>query len=268
MRGRRFPLPERPRLWGVAVSHYQVEGNDPCDWTDWEELGRTRGEPCGDAVDAWSRYEDDALLAQAAGANAFRFSVSWSRVEPQRGVFDEAALARYRRFVERLVASNIEPVVTLFHYTHPRWFHEKTPWTSTASVLAFSRFAGRVADALGDGARFWVILNEPLVFLLAGYLDAQIPPASPTRARSTACSIICWQRIAPPRIRSARNPHAAFAVAHNMMGFAPDRESNPLDGLLAKTAHAMYNRGVLEAFATGRWKFLMPPAHEDPRTPR
>jgi beta-glucosidase len=63
---------------------------------------------------------------------------------------------------------------------------------------------------------------------------------------------------AASEIRSL-NAHAAFSIAHNMMGFAPERESNPLDGLLAKTAHAMYNRGIIEAFATGRWKFLLPP---------
>ena len=90
----------------MAVSHYQVEGNDPCDWTDW---GRAVG-PCGDAVDSWTRYEEDALLAHRAGANSFRFSVSWSRVEPKRGQFDYAALERYRRFVDRLVAYGLEPI--------------------------------------------------------------------------------------------------------------------------------------------------------------
>jgi len=155
---------------------------------------------------------------------------------------------------------NIEPVVTLFHYTHPPWFHEQTPWTSTASALAFSRFAGRVADALGDRVRFWVILNEPLVFLLAGYLDGQIPPGiSDARTLNAAFdNMLAAHCAAAGEIRS-RIPHAAFGVAHNMMGFAPERESNPLDGLLAKTAHTMYNRGIMEAFATGRWKFLLPP---------
>src|SRR5688500_10800732 len=172
----RFPFPDRSRLWGVAVSHYQVEGGDPCDWSGWESAGKTRGGACGDATGSWLRYEEDARLAAEAGANAFRFSVSWSRVEPRHGEFDDAALERYRRFVDHLVTLGIEPVVTLFHYTHPNWFHAKTPWTSTASVLAFSRFAGRVAAALGDRVRFWVPLNEPLVFLLAGYLDGQIPP--------------------------------------------------------------------------------------------
>lgn len=256
----RFPFPDRPRLWGVAVSHYQVEGNDPCDWSEWEAAGKTRGAPCGEAAGSWSRYEEDALLAHAAGANAFRFSISWSRVEPRRGEFDEAVLARYRRFVDTLVALGIEPIVTLFHYTHPLWFHEKTPWTSTASVLAFSRFAGRVADALGSGVRFWVILNEPLVFLLAGYLDAQIPPGlSDTRSLNRVFDHLLAAHCAAAGEIRVRNRHAAFGIAHNMMGFAPHRESNPLDGLLARTAHTMYNRGIMEAFATGRWNFLLPP---------
>ncbi|HEX7808190.1 MAG TPA: family 1 glycosylhydrolase, partial [Thermoanaerobaculia bacterium] len=206
------------------------------------------------------RYEDDARLACEAGANAFRFSISWSRVEPRRGEFDEAALECYSRFVDELIAHDLEPVVTLFHYAHPLWFHEQTPWTSTSSVLAFSRFAGRVARAIGDRVRFWVILNEPLVFLLAGYLDAQIPPglSDPRALNSAFDNMLAAHCAAASEIRSL-NSRAAFSIAHNMMGFAPERESNPLDGLLAKTAHAMYNRGIIEAFATGRWKFLLPP---------
>ena len=257
----RFPFPDRPRLWGVAVSHYQVEGGDACDWSAWETRGKTRGGACGDAVDSWQRYEEDALLARAAGANAFRFSVSWSRVEPERGAFDEDVLERYRRFVDFLVANGIEPVVTLFHYTHPSWFHEKTPWTSTASVLAFSRFAGRVAAALGPAARFWVPLNEPLVFLLAGYLDGQIPPGiSDTTVLNRVFDHLLAAHCASAAEIRRRIPNAAIGIAHNMMGFAPERQSNVLDGVLAKTAHSMYNRGILEAFATGRWKFLLPPA--------
>ena len=92
----RFPFADRRRLWGVAVSHYQVEGGDVCDWTDWEAQGRTRGGACGDAVGGWTRYEDDASLAASIGANAFRFSVSWSRVEPRPGEFDDHALIASR----------------------------------------------------------------------------------------------------------------------------------------------------------------------------
>lgn len=256
----RFPFADRPRLWGVAVSHYQVEGGDACDWSEWEQAGRTRGEACGDAVGSWLRYEQDARLAHDAGANAFRFSISWSRVEPRRGEFDHAALARYRRFVEELVALGVEPVVTLFHYTHPRWFHDETPWTSTRSVLEFARFAGRVADAIGDLVRFWVILNEPLVFLLGGYFDGQIPPgiSDPSALNTVFDNLLAAHCAAAGEIR-VRNGRAAFALAHNMMSFAPERAKHPLDAILARTAHTMYNRGLLEACATGRWKFLLPP---------
>lgn len=242
------------------MSHYQVEGNDPCDWTDWERAGRTRGEACGSAVDSWDRYEADASLAAAAGANAFRFSVSWSRVEPKRGVFDDAALARYRRLVDHLIGIGLEPAVTLFHYTHPRWFHEQTPWTSSASVAAFARFTRRVVEALGDRVRLYIPLNEPLVFMLAAWYDGQIPPGhkAPGEVRRVFEHLLAAHSESAAVIRELR-PRAAIGVAHNMMAFAPDRPRHPLDRLLAHVARRSYNRPILEAFATGRWDFVLPP---------
>jgi beta-glucosidase len=256
-----FPFPDRPRLWGVAVSHYQVEGSDPCDWSDWEAAGRTRGGPCGGAVGSWLRYEEDGQLARDAGANAFRFSISWSRVEPRRGEFDDDALARYRQFVDHLRLLDIEPVVTLFHYTHPIWFHDRTPWTSPESVDAFARFARRVAEGLGESVRFYIPLNEPLVFLLAGYVDGQIPPGvSDTRLLARAFDNMLAAHVAAAASIREMNPDAAIGIAHNMMAFAPDRLRRPLDRLLARTADQSYNRGIVEAFSTGKWKFLLPPA--------
>jgi beta-glucosidase len=257
----RFPLSDSPRLWGTAVSHYQVEGGDPCDWSAWEAAGRTRGGPCGPAVDSWRRYEEDADLAAAIGANAFRFSISWSRVEPRRGAFDDAALERYVRFTDHLRARNLEPVVTLFHYTHPLWFHEETPWHSPRSVDAFARFARRVASALAGRARVWTILNEPLVFLLAGYVGGQIPPGftDPRLARRALAHLLEAHAASAAALREV-DPRAAVGIAHNMMAFAPDRPLHPLDCLLSRTADRFYNLALLEAFATGRWSFYLPPA--------
>jgi beta-glucosidase len=256
----RFPFPDRPRLWGVAVSHYQVEGGDPCDWTDWESAGKTHGGACGDAVDSWKRYEEDVTLAAAAGANAFRFSISWSRVEPRRGFFDESALERYRKVVDQMVRLDIEPVVTLFHFTHPRWLHSETPWTSPASVDAFARFARVVANALGPAVRCWTVLNEPLVFLLGGYLDGAIPPGVRSgRAMGKAFDhMLAAHAAATAAIREA-NPVAAVGIAHNMIGLAPERPWHPLDRLATRIGHRLYNRGILEAFGTGRFSLTFPP---------
>jgi beta-glucosidase len=257
----RFPFADRRRLWGVAVSHYQVEGGDVCDWTDWEAKGRTRGGACGDAVGGWTRYEDDAALAASIGANAFRFSVSWSRVEPRPGEFDDDALDRYVRLADRLNELEVEPLVTLFHYTHPTWFHAQSPWTSTSSVERFARFARRVAEAFGSRVRMYMPLNEPLVFLLAGYLDGQIPPGlSQPRDMSRAFDNLMAAHVAAAAAIREVNPEAAIGIAHNMMAFLPARRWNPLDRLLARTADRCYNRGIIEAFATGRWNVLLPPA--------
>lgn len=255
-----FPLRDRPRLWGVAVSHYQVEGGDPCDWTDWEAAGRTKGEPCAEAVGSWDLYEHDAELARGVGANAFRFSVSWSRVEPEPGVFDEEALARYRRFVDHLVASGLEPVVTLFHYTHPRWFAERSPWTHGASADAFARFAEKVAASLGPHARVWTVLNEPLVFLLGGFIDGQIPPGlkDAGAAKKALANLFRAHAYAAQAIRK-ETPRAAIGVAHNMAAFVPERKGKLFDGLLARLAHRLYNRGILEAFVSGSWDLFLPP---------
>ena len=255
-----FPPKDRPRLWGVAVSHYQVEGGDSCDWTAWEGAGRTKGGPCGRAAGSWERYEEDADLAADAGANAFRFSVSWSRVEPSRGTYDAEALARYGRLVDRLLERGIEPVVTLHHYTHPAWFHAETPWTSPSSVEAFARFARRVAEALAPRVRIWVTLNEPLVLLLGGFLDGQIPPGlADGRAAGLALGNLYAAHAAAASVLRDVDPGAAVGLAHNMMDFVPSRPGWILDRLLAAHARRLYNRSFLEAFRTGTWNLWIPP---------
>ena len=256
----RFPLADKPRLWGTAVSHYQVEGDDPCDWSEWERAGRTRGGACGRAVGAWERYEEDADRALAVGANAFRFSISWSRVEPHLGHYDDAALDRYARFIDHLYAIGVEPIVTLFHYTHPVWFHERTPWTSPKSIERFAEFTRRVTECLGDRVRIWIPLNEPLVFLLAAYFDGQIPPGiADGRLLPKVFDHLMAAHCASAAVIRERIPHAAIGVAHNMVAFAPERRGSFLDRMLAKIAHRCYNRGVIEAFGSGRWDFLLPP---------
>jgi beta-glucosidase len=257
-----FPFPDRPRLWGVAVSHFQVEGNDRCDWTEWEEAGRTAGGPCGRAAGSWERdrYEGDLALARESGANAFRFSVSWSRVEPRRGEFDRAALERYRRVVDEAVRLDLEPAVTLFHYTHPLWFHRETPWTSPLSVEAFARFARETARALGPAARLWTVLNEPLVFLLGGFLDGRIPPGlGDARSAGRALDNLLAAHAAAAAAIREEIPGAVISIAHNVMEFAADRRWHPLERWLASHASRVYNDGLLEAFTTGRWDLWIPP---------
>lgn len=139
-------------LWGTATSAYQVEGGIKNDWSVWENAGRFdkkgRRIRCGQAVDHWNRYREDFRLLKALGLNAYRLSVEWSRIEPKMDGWDQQALDRYAMMVTYLRELGVRPMVTLHHFTHPVWFGSQSPWWTDASVERFTRFAGKVVEAL------------------------------------------------------------------------------------------------------------------------
>jgi beta-glucosidase len=248
-------------LWGVATSAYQLEGASDNDWTEWERLGRlrVRGRLCGQATGHWDRWRQDLALLPAIGANAYRFSVEWSRVEPSPGVWDEAALRRYAELAAQLGRLGIQPVVTLFHYTHPRWFHGEGGWERPGSVARFASFARRVGEALGGRARIWSILNEPIVFLLGGYLAGVIPPGRRSfREAGFALRHLLEGHAAAAAVLRELDPEARVGIAHNLLDFAPDRPERLADRLLASAAERLYNSALLEAIATGRMDWGVP----------
>src|SRR5262245_6143587 len=165
-------------LWGVATSAYQVEGAADNDWIEWENLERlkVRGARCGRASGHRERWRSDFELLPSLAANAYRYSVERSRIEPEPGRFNDQELAVERERVAALARLGIEPCVTLSHYTHPRWFWARGGWEDPRSVPEFARFADAVAGALGPGVQLWVTLNEPVVILLGGYMGGEIPP--------------------------------------------------------------------------------------------
>ena len=247
-------------LWGVATSSYQIEGAAENDWTEWERQERLRvpSERCGEAAGHRARWRADLGLLPSLGANAYRFSVERSAVEPEPGLFSDEALGLERQRVDALVRLGIEPVATLHHYTHPRWFWAQGGWEAPESVAAFRRYAAVVADALGARVRLWVTLNEPIVFLLGGYLGGLIPPGQ----RSFASAARALEHLLAAHCEAAsvlkeKIPGCRVGIAHNMLDFAPDRRSSTFDRRLAQAGERLYNLALLEAMATGRmdWSF-------------
>ena len=247
-------------LWGVATSAYQIEGGIENDWSAWERSGRLRAahERCGRATDHHRLWEGDLALVPAIGANAFRFSVEWARIEPRPGEYDIGALEMYRSRIVRLRELGIEPVVTLFHYTHPVWFWDHG-WESSRAVDAFAGFARRCAEAFGELVDIYTLVNEPLVFMLGGYLDGSIPPGRKEfSAGVTALENLLRAHAAAAAEFREVNPAARFGLAHNMMDFAADRPGSIADRWLAESADRLYNRALLEAMATGRAEIRIP----------
>jgi beta-glucosidase len=247
-------------LWGVATSAYQIEGAAENDWTEWERSGRL-SDPnarCGAASGHRERWRSDLDLLPTIGANAYRYSVEWSRIEPREGEFDSKELSREAERARRLVALGIEPMVTLHHYTHPVWFWRQGGWENSRSIVWFARLARVVAEAV-PGVRYWVTLNEPIVFVLGGYLDGRIPPGeSRFAAAAKALENLLRAHTAASGAIRERRPDARVGIAHNMLDFAPDRPGSSWDRKLAAAGEALYNRALVETVATGRMRWMFP----------
>ena len=149
-------------VWGASTSAHQTEGgNSGSDWWFLEHAeGGPAVEPSGDACDSYHRYPEDITLVAGAGLNAYRFSVEWARIEPEPGEFSLAALDHYQRMIDGCLDRGVEPIVTLHHFTNPRWMRQFGGWTAVESETRFERYVERVLGRL-QGVRRICTINEP-----------------------------------------------------------------------------------------------------------
>ena len=162
-------------LWGAATASYQVEGD--IENNDWAQAARERRVPvCGRACDHYNRYEEDFDIAKSLAHNAHRFSVEWSRIEPEEGKFNEDAMLHYRKVLEALKVRNITPLITLWHFTLPLWFSESGGFERKDSPEIFARYCAYVVSKLGDLCTNFSTINEPSVYGSNGWLRGSWPP--------------------------------------------------------------------------------------------
>lgn len=182
MKTERFP---EDFLWGAATSAYQAEGSPLADGagpSDWHifahQAGRIRDESTGDiACDHYRRYKNDVQLMAEIGLNAYRFSISWSRVFPEGiGRKNQQGLDFYSRLVDVLLELNIEPFITLYHWDLPAILADRGGWSNRDSADWFGAYAHTVFRSLKGRVRYWATLNEPWVVVDNGYVQGLHPP--------------------------------------------------------------------------------------------
>jgi beta-glucosidase len=176
-------------LWGAATAAHQVEGNNiNCESWVLEHLpGTIYAEPSGDACDHYHRYPSDITLLAELGFNAYRFSIEWARIEPEEGEFSFAELEHYRRMLATCHEHGIRPVVTLHHFTSPRWLMRHGGWLGEKTPDRYARYCERVVKHLGDLFGAACTFNEPnLSVLLSRILpiDLQAAPIWDTAAQA------------------------------------------------------------------------------------
>jgi len=181
-------------LWGSATAAHQVEGNCTNNqWWAWEQEGlRVRppkgfirdGTVSGIACDYWSRFDDDHRLARELGQQALRISIEWSRIEPEPGRFDPAAMDHYKQMIDSMRAHGLEPTVTLHHFTNPVWAERQGGWESPEMPGWLARFAAHAVRELSDRVRLWWTINEPMIPTALGYVKGVHPPCVRDLARA------------------------------------------------------------------------------------
>lgn len=165
-------------VWGTATAAHQTEGSNwNNDWWEWEHAPATIvEEPSGDATDHYWRYPQDLDILVDHGFGAYRFSIEWSRIEPEEGEWSRAQLDHYARMLDACVDRGLLPVVTFHHFTTPRWAAADGGWTNPVTAERFARFCERAAAQLGDRIGMACTINEPNIVPLMGYLMGAFPP--------------------------------------------------------------------------------------------
>lgn len=153
-------------LWGSATSAYQVEGG--IENSDWSGAGK--------ACDHYARFQEDFDLLQKLNQNSHRFSIEWSRIEPEQGIFSEKEIEHYKKVLEGLKSRGIKAMVTLHHFTLPSWLSKVRGFSNKKSVFYFTRFSEKLFSEYQDLVDYWVTINEPLVFSSKGYIEGAWPP--------------------------------------------------------------------------------------------
>ncbi|HWE62825.1 MAG TPA: family 1 glycosylhydrolase, partial [Chloroflexota bacterium] len=149
-------------LWGTATAAHQVEGGNVYNdnWVLEHVPGSPYVESSGDACDQYHRYRDDIALLAELGFTLYRFSLEWSRIEPEEGEFSLAQLDHYRRILATCYEHGLTPMVTFHHFSSPRWLAASGGWEAQDTPEKFGRFCARAGAHLGDLMPLACTLNE------------------------------------------------------------------------------------------------------------
>src|SRR5881398_2078312 len=164
--------------WGAATAAYQIEGATAADGRGlsvWDTFSRTPGkvrggDTCDIACDAYHRYREDVALMASLGLGAYRFSVSWPRIQPDgRGAINQRGLDHYRALLDELAGRGIVAAVTLYHWDLPQALQDEGGWAVRDTASRFAEYAAICGEALGDVVSQWITHNEPWVVAFLGH---------------------------------------------------------------------------------------------------
>ena len=242
--------------WGVATSSFQIEGSTFVDnrgESIWDRFCATEGKvKNGDhgeiACDHYNRFEEDIALMKSLGVRAYRFSIAWPRILPTGTEQEpiEAGLAFYDRLVDALLAADIEPWVTLYHWDLPQALQDEGGWLNRRIVERFVHYTEIVAKRLGDRVKNWITINEPWVVCHLGYGIGEHAPGIKSIRHSllAAHHVLLAHGTVVPVIRRLV-PDAKVGITLNLCPSEPASQS-PWDVEANRSFDGFFNRWYLD----------------------
>jgi len=267
--------PEFPKnfLWGASTSGHQVEGGNHDQWTVWElahaaELARTAEKRLstlpswerikkqatnpnnyisGRGVDHYNRYQDDFKLAKQLNLNSLRFAIEWARIEPEEGVWDEAAIEHYRQYIKEMKDLGLEPVMNIWHWTMPVWFCDKGAFKESKNLKYFYRFINKIAADFAGELKWVLILNEPNVYTTFGYLTKEPtsgnwPPGETNLASFIKVYLNLMRAYKKSyKILKTANPNLQISLASQLANIQAKRPHNEIDEMTTRLMRYFWN---------------------------
>lgn len=249
-------------LFGAATAAYQIEGaafEDGRTASIWDAFSRMPGAVAnadnGDvACDHYHRYADDVALMKRLGLQTYRFSTSWARVRPDGGAVNEKGIDFYRRLVDELLAADIVPWLTLYHWDLPQALQEQGGWTNRDVVERFVEYTATMHDALGDRVSIWTTLNEPWCASFLSYTGGEHAPGHTSVAEGLLSShhLLLAHGAAIRELRG-RDASLNLGITLNHTVADPADPLNPADVDAARRLDGQFNRWFLDPIYRGEY---------------
>lgn len=252
-------------LWGVGTSAYQVEGAAHLDGRGdsiWDTFSQVPGAVLdghsgATACDHYARYREDVALMAVLNVGAYRFSTSWSRVEPE-GVGGSAINRRgldfYSRLVDSLLERGIEPWPTLYHWDLPQALQDRGGWVNRDTVMRFVDYAHTMHSALGDRVTHWTTLNEPWCSAFLGHIAGVHAPGHRSAVEGLVVGhhLLLAHGLATQALRQSA-PHARLGITLNFTVADAADSSNPADVAAAERLDLQFNRFFADPLLLGTY---------------
>jgi beta-glucosidase len=254
-------------LWGSATAAYQSEGavrEGGRGQSIWDTFSHTPGKiangDTGDvADDFYHLFPNDIRLMKELGLKTFRFSVAWTRIFPNgTGQPNQPGIDFYNRLVDALMAAEIEPYCTLFHWDLPQALQDRGGWESRDTAKAFADYAGFTAGVLSDRVKHFMTLNEMRSFVEAGYRDGIHAPGLKLDARRLAQlnhNVVLAHGMSVQAIRAHAKTGTKVGIADNVDAATPAIET-PEHIEAARRAMREQNASFLTVLLEGRYTDL------------